>query len=790
VREGSRSEGTGAALVGDLSPLSRLLQELVALPEKESASSGGSQLHPGDRVGRFEIQREVGHGGFGVVFEAHDTGLGRQVALKLIRPGAPSQAPARLESIQQEAEAVARLTHPNIVTLFDFGTCDAGPYLVMELLHGESLQHRLRRGPFTLREALGLSIEVARALDHAHGAGVLHRDLKPANLFLTRDGLVKVLDFGLALVLGAARRSEGGSPGYMSPEQRRAGPQDGRSDVWSAAVILYQLLAGEFPFHPESAWTDESAGAERAPSIPGAPPSLNLLLQRALAVEPASRPADGRAWLEALREVQAELEAAPRVRSPATRIAVLPFSGPGAGDGGDLLADSLTALLISELSRAPALRVTSRTTAMAYRGTTKPLREIGAEVAVDKIVEGSVLRAGDLLEIRVRLLDAPTEREEWAEHYRQPIGTVFDVLDGIATEVLGALGALFGPPQPGSGGGRAFAPRAVDDYMRGQYHQSKRSPEGFAAALAEYRAASDGDPLFPAPYVGTAFVHLMSAIYGYASPRQAFSLARPNAERGLALDPGSGEALGALAGVQLFHDHDFAEALRTARRAVQLNPSHVMSRVVLGDVLWLHDAPGEAMAQIEAALRLDPLDLGINMNVGDFLIFGRRFDEAVSALQALLRLNPHFLPGHIRLARALAFAGRRAGAETELELVAASAPEPAALEVSALCLGVLGEVGRARPLAQELDRRAFLGGVPAMAAANAWAALGEAGAALPWLERAWQEREPGAVMAATYPATRGLFDGEAFAAFGRRAGIPRFKDASPPRAEPTGDGTR
>ncbi len=780
-RDGQRGTSFGSS-TGDPGPLSRLLAEMAGAALPDPPEPGKIELRPGDRVGRFEILREIGRGGFGVVFEARDTGLGRSVALKLLRPGARLRTAARQDTILREAEAVARLAHSNIVTLHDFGTCDAGPYLIMELLHGESLQRRLRREPFPLREALRISIELARALDHAHAAGILHRDLKPGNLFLARDGDVKVLDFGLALVFGSAGHQAGGTPAYMSPEQWHDGRQDGRTDVWSAAVILYQLLTGELPFHPDRGWRDgEDVDLLAVPSIPGAPPSLAPLLLRALSLDPAPRPANGRAWLEALREVQAELEEGPRTHGPFTRIAVLPFTDLGAPGQGDFLAWSLTELLISELAREPALRVTARTTTMAYRGATKSVRQIAGEMRVDKLIEGSVMRAGDLLQINVRLLDAASESQEWTQRYRQPIGNVLDVLDGVVNEVARALGTLLGPARSGSGGGRAVDPRAMDGYLRGQYHQSKRTPEGFGTAVAEYRASIDADPLFAAPHVGMAFVHTMSAIYGYAPTRQSLSTARHHAERALALDPGSGEALGALAGVQLFHDHDFPVALRTARSAVERNPSHVMSRVVLGNVLWVYDRPGQAMEQIESALLLDPLDPGIGMNVGDYLVFGDRFEEAATAYRNLLRLNPHFLPGRIRLAKALAFAGDRRGALAEIEEVAAAAPELVLLETSAICLAMLGDRDRALPLVQELDHRASTGRATGMAAANGWAALGDGEAALPWLERAWNDTEPLAVLSVRYPTTRGHFESGPFRAFGRRVGLPRFlENPAPP----------
>jgi TolB-like protein/tetratricopeptide (TPR) repeat protein len=768
---------------------SRLLQgalsSLLATPQGRSAlveqlarpPEDAADLSPGVRVGRFVLQRELGRGAFGVVFEARDTALGRQVAMKIVRPGGQLPSEARLRTALHEAEAIARLTHPNIVTVHDFGTSDAGPYIVMELLHGESLQSRLRREPFALREALRISIDVARALDHAHGAGILHRDLKPGNLFLTRDGTVKVLDFGFAEIFGDAHRLEGGTPAYMSPEQHVAGPvQDARTDVWSAAVVLFRMLTGELPFHPEWGWTrDAGAVPLPPPSVPGAPPSLGSLLQRALSVDPEARPRDGGAWLQALEAVAREFDAMERPGPSGTGVVVLPFADLGEPGGGGPLGGTIAEMLISELARVPALRVVPISTAIGYRGSGKSVTRVGAELGVGRAVEGSVTRSGDVLQIRVRLLDAATEQQLWTERYREPAGNVLDVLDGVVAEVARVLGGMLVPASPGGRPPRAVAGAAMDCYLRGRYHQEKRTPEGFAAALSEYRAASDADPLFVPPYVATAFIHVASAIYGQAPAREALTLARSFSERALTIDPENGSAMGSLALASLFLEHDFDGALRLGRRSGELHPREAMTRIMLGDVCWVHDLVDEAMTHILTARDVAPADLGVNMNVGDFLVFAGRHGEAVAAYRHTLRLKPHFVPGQVRLAKALAFAGDRAETEEALVAVASMAPEPIQLETSAICLGMIGERERALPLAREVERRAELGRMTAMAAANAWGALGEAEAAVRWIERAWELAEPHAVLILRYAPTARLADTPPLQELGRRLGLPRFR---------------
>src|SRR3954471_3490781 len=279
--------------------ISALLAEMTRAPV--TPSGWDDPLAPGEKVGRFEIVREIGRGGFGVVYEARDLELSRSVALKAVR--APAAAVLE-ESALAEAETAARLAHPNIVSLHDIGRCARGAYLVLELLHGETLRERLRRGPMKPRDALCVAVDVARGLARAHGAGVVHRDLTPGNVFLCEDGLVKILDFGLAGVLGRTGQA-GGTPGYIPPELQR-GESDTRSDVYALGVMVHQLFTGTFPFEVTA---EQGVGAGRAPPpLKGAPAPLAKLVGRMLARGPGERPPTGREVLEALSEVQRGLD--------------------------------------------------------------------------------------------------------------------------------------------------------------------------------------------------------------------------------------------------------------------------------------------------------------------------------------------------------------------------------------------------------------------------------------------------------------------------------------------------
>jgi len=289
--------------------ITNVMRMLAAAPADDLDRAWRRVLLPGAVIGRFELVREIGRGSVGMVFEAKDRQLGRRVAFKAVKPGRESQVLLRQELLQQEAEAVARLNHPNIVSLYDAGACESGPYLIMELLTGETLRGRLAAGPLLLKEALEVAIEMAWALAHAHAAGVVHRDLKPANVFLTSDGRVKVLDFGIAHVFGVGAGKAVGTPAYMAPEQWRRGRQDARTDVFGAAATLAETLTGRLPYvatGDRSAVLDPGARPTLDPALPR---DVAALLGRALSPEPEARPRDGKAWLDELLAIHGRIDA-------------------------------------------------------------------------------------------------------------------------------------------------------------------------------------------------------------------------------------------------------------------------------------------------------------------------------------------------------------------------------------------------------------------------------------------------------------------------------------------------
>jgi CRP-like cAMP-binding protein len=308
-----RARDPGATTRVDDGTMTGFLQELVASPDERTGWD--AVLRPGAVVGRFELVRELGRGGFGVVWEARDLQLGREVAFKAMRRRRASEQPG--QRLLHEAAAAARLSHPNIITLYDMGRGEYGPYLVLELLRGEPLDRRLDGKPLPAREVLRVASQVAAGLAHAHAHGVVHRDLKPENVFVCASGQVKLLDLGIALAVGA-RNPGGGTPQYMAPEQRRGAPEDERSDVFALGVVMYRMLAGALPF-PEPADGRAEPGAPAPLEVPDAP-DLGALVLRMLEVDPTRRPRDAGEVLRALDGIAGRLGPTPaQPRAPAGR---------------------------------------------------------------------------------------------------------------------------------------------------------------------------------------------------------------------------------------------------------------------------------------------------------------------------------------------------------------------------------------------------------------------------------------------------------------------------------------
>ena len=422
-------------------------------------------LTPGTRLGTYEIISPLGAGGMGEVYRAKDLRLGREVAFKVLPPGVGADT-GRLVRFEREARAVAALNHPNIVVLYAVEDEGDVRFLTMELVEGKSLDQHVVPGGLPLARVLEIGIELSDALNAAHEKGVVHRDLKPANVMLTREGRVKVLDFGLAKLAAsdsemdidqAATRAiplsgEGlvvGTVPYMSPEQIRGEEVDARSDLFALGIILYELAVGQRPFGGATAADISSAilrdTPDPLPSIrPELPGDLERIVSRCLEKNPGDRFQTARDVCNELRRVDPapepgkrttrEKAAAPDIAS----IAVLPFANLSTDAENGYFADGLTEEVILMLSKLSALRVSSRTSVMPYRDRAGSPSQIADALGVTHLLEGSVRKSGSRIRIAVSLLDATADRSLWAEKFDGTLDDVFDMQDRVAQATVDA----------------------------------------------------------------------------------------------------------------------------------------------------------------------------------------------------------------------------------------------------------------------------------------------------------------------------------------------------------------
>ena len=735
----------------------------------------------------------------GEVYLGRDTRLNRQVALKCLL--AQDQEDKQHARIIHEARAAAQINHSNVATIHDVIEEGARAYIVMEYVEGESLAARLRRGRVPIREALAIGRQLLSALGAAHAVNIIHRDLKPANIQLTRSGLVKVLDFGIAratrAVIGTGTTETGGivtapdpngrgagTPAYMAPEQMLGAPVDERADLYTVGVVLFELVTGRRPYDYvdplELVGLPESLSPRADAIDPTAPSALADVLEIALKRDPQQRYQAAKDFDEALAEVQQKIATVGRptrrewlalagvaaaatvggvllwMRSafapPATgprairSIAVLPFLNVSGDPGQEYFVDGMTDGLINALGRISAVRVTARTSVMTFKATKKNIAEIARELKVDAIIEGSaqlIASTTELVRVTINVIDPATETQLFSVALERNLAGALMIPVELARTIAERIdvGVTDEEQSRLTAASRTVDPETLKLYLLGRREWAGRTVPELQRALTYFNQAVARTPDYAPAFAGLADTYVILTGDFAAFPRsEGAAQAIAHASRALALDPGLAEAYTSLAFANFFLQWDFVAAGEQFRQALALNHSYATAHHWYGNYLSDMGKEDDALESMRRAAALDPLSPIISRDVAWPLFFSRRYAEAIAQLDATLRAFPGYAPAERLRARALALNGNHAEAIRQFEQQKARADGPRPRCELAWAYAVAGR--RADALAELQSARAMTAPIYPYDVALVYAASNDIPRALDALDQAFASRDP------------------------------------------------
>jgi serine/threonine-protein kinase len=718
----------------------------------------------------------------GEVYRARDLRLEREVALKVLPAESLSDEKARARLVR-EARFAAKLNHPNICTVYQVGEADGRVFIAMELVSGEALNEHLSKHQIGADEVMRLGHEMADALAHAHASGVVHRDFKSGNVVITPGGSAKVLDFGLAGRLGDNELSEAttctldslelpgkivGTLAYMAPEQLRGKAADARSDIWALGVVLYEMASGVRPFRGGTGFelSSEILSATPEPLPPGPsgelPAQLQAVIDRCLQKEPDRRyrsASEVRAALEARQSVSnvqpagwqawksrrpTKSRISPSGRRRTIRMAVLPFANLTGDPEQEYLSDGVTQEMISQLGRVrpQALSVIARSSVLRYRGGETPIDQIGRDLQIDYVLEGSARCEKNLVRITAELIQVEDQTVLWADAYERELAGILKLQSEVAQEVAEALTLELLPgEQARSISARSVDPDAYDAYLKGSYDWKQATPTRLEAAERYFELALERDPSYAPAYEGLAYVWVARQQMGMTPPREAGRRAKAAALRAISLDGCSAEAHEALALVKMYTDWDWEGADLEFRSSLEIAPNSASAYIYYAHYLMIVGQTEEAFRHSSRALELDPFN-ALFHSLHSMVLYGsRRFDDAMGAVHSALSIQPDNPVAWNTLLQLQSSLGMLD------ELVVARrqrlAHDPGLVEAFEQGLADSGYRGAHRRLADLLAARyQSSGGGDAFEVARRYVDASEYDTSVDWLEKAFEARDP------------------------------------------------
>ena len=748
----------------------------------------------GRTLGHYRITSLLGAGGMGEVYRARDLRLDRDVAVKILPEHLANDAEA-LRRFEREAKAVAALSHPNILSIFDFGTEAGVSYAVMELLEGETLRARLQRGAIDWRETAEIGVAIADGLSAAHAKNIIHRDLKPENIFLTNSG-VKILDFGIArvkrpvfpdaetLATAIETTQHGvvmGTIGYISPEQIKGEAAEAPSDIFSLGCVLYEMLAGERPFARGT--TAEVIAAildAEPPPLTGTnrklPVEIGRIICHCLQKKPSERyqsASDLAFDLKATLVGKSVTAPIPKALNHKTRLvirfgavavavllatiawlfwgntpvgaidslAILPLVNASGDANLEYLSDGITDSLINNLSQLPQLRVMARGTVFSYKGKEVDPRKVGQELKVRAVFTGKMVQLGDTLNIQADLVNANDGSQIWGDRYSRKLTDAQSILEEIAKQISENLRLkLSGAQQQLVTKRHTENPEAYQLYLKGRFYTNQMTTEGLQKGIELMNRAIELDPTYALAYAGLSSSYYDASNFIFP-PDEALPKVKAAAQRAIELDDAIAEAHISMAVVKERYEYDRAGAEKEFKRALELAPNSARAQLYYGQNLIEEGRMEEAITAMTRARDLDPLTLYSSSNLAWAHYLARRNDEAIAQMQKMIRMEPNFFVARYTLG--LAYEQKGMYEQAIAEFSEAQRIDPESWAPSAFLAHVYAsKVNRGEALRRltELKRDAQQKHVDSYNIGLIHAALGEKDQAFSWLEKAFQAK--------------------------------------------------